>query len=96
VTDERALAVLGCPPDASEAQIKTCYRAALHAAHPDRGGTADRLADVLAAWRALQASAHARTRCRACAGTGRQKVRAGFSAVSVVCADCRGSGRRAL
>lgn len=50
--------VLGCGPDATLASAQAAYRRAAAAAHPDRGGSHERMVAVNAAW------AKARETCR--------------------------------
>lgn len=44
---------LGCPPEASAAELRRAYRHALRAAHPDLGGNTARLLEVRDAWAVL-------------------------------------------
>jgi DnaJ domain len=43
-------AVLGVAPDASDADLRAAYRAALRRAHPDSGGSGDGISSITAAW----------------------------------------------
>ncbi|MQA85892.1 MAG: DnaJ domain-containing protein [Streptosporangiales bacterium] len=51
-------AVLGLPrdPDLTDQDVHRAYRIRLRAAHPDRGGTPDRAAQIAAAYTALRSA----------------------------------------
>jgi len=88
--------LLGVPDDADLPTIQTAYRALCRTMHPDTGKV------NVSAFHALQA-AYARLRaellpsmgkCEPCKGSGRIEQMAGFSAMSVYCPACGGSGGR--
>lgn len=90
--DHEAFAVLGLARDASEAEIKSGYRARLMLAHPDHGGTPRALARVLEAWKVLRVGASARRRCHGCGGVGRVTRLVNWMPLVSVCARCAGTG----
>src|SRR4051812_36676913 len=57
MTPKQAREVLNAPAGAGEHEIGRAYRAAVKAAHPDHGGDADRLREVIEARRILKAMA---------------------------------------
>jgi curved DNA-binding protein len=57
MTPKQAREVLNAPAGAGEHEIGKAYRAAVKAAHPDHGGDADRLREVIEAHRILKAMA---------------------------------------
>ncbi|GAC1397297.1 MAG: hypothetical protein NVS4B12_03920 [Ktedonobacteraceae bacterium] len=53
VERQRALAVLGLPPNATPQQIKRRYRALAKRYHPDRGGDRQQMQRIIAAYTLL-------------------------------------------
>ncbi len=53
VERQRALAVLGLPPNATPQQIKRRYRALAKRYHPDRGGDRQQMQRIIAAYELL-------------------------------------------
>lgn len=91
-----ALKRVGARIDMSEDEIRACVRWALLEAHPDRGGSEQAIAEVLAARKVLQATAADRTTCPVCKGFGKvKKIGANWRPFMMLCEACRGSGRKA-
>lgn len=91
-------------PDLQEADVTSYYRAAVKTAHPDTAegsieafAKVDRAKHVLLHWLRRPSSDAAQERaqldrCPRCGGTGRLTLHKGFSKMSMVCPNCRGSG----
>jgi DnaJ-domain-containing protein 1 len=45
--------ILGCEPNATEAEVKSAYKKKAHECHPDLGGSADKFKQVQAAYEAI-------------------------------------------
>jgi DnaJ-class molecular chaperone len=96
MTMNEALRFLGCSADASEVEIRRAYREACRQSHPDLGGDRGTFERVHVAWRVLESTRAERTRCPDCQGTGYVTKRVNFTSVlTMLCAKCGGSGRKA-
>jgi DnaJ-class molecular chaperone len=93
LTDAEAFNLLGIPPTASEAEIRSAYRVKVREAHPDLGGHAD-LSRVLEARRVLELSRTERVKCPRCHGKGSYRRFTGFYTLTVACDLCGGSGKK--
>lgn len=96
-------ATLGAHRQMTDGELRTLYRAAARAAHPDRGGDVARFRAVTAAYAALQTTqdraryakrlALSLPPCPACSGAGTQTRTRSFRHVEVAgCPACSGSG----
>lgn len=75
--------VLGILPSATDEEIKDAYRRAIQAAHPDRGGSAEKFQEIRAAFAELQ-----RRPCPDCGGKGFITERRGAFVSKKECPRC--------
>jgi DnaJ-class molecular chaperone len=85
--------LLGLEPTASPAHVRLAFLQKAKTAHPDAGGTAEEFAALRRAEREALALAR-ETPCEECEGTGTVEIRRGFSAMSMRCGICGGTGRK--
>lgn len=90
-----ALAQVGAQETMSEDEIRTCVRAAMLRAHPDRGGSSVAMYALLDARKVIEQTAEIRQICPTC--EGRKTVKAqgrNWRFYDALCPTCRGSGRK--
>ena len=89
----RAFEKLGLTQDASLAEVKAAWRRLAFIYHPDReGGDAAEFDLCNKAYQACLVEAAKAKPCKGCGGTGKQMVNSGFTATSISCRLCAGSG----
>ena len=93
MTPAEAFALLGLPEDAAPDAVRSAYRLAAKAAHPDAGGSPEAFGRLTEALAVALAAATAERVCRACSGMGSFEASKGFYRVRLRCAECAGTGR---
>lgn len=102
MSDERAFELIGLPPTATEREVQRSYRTLALVRHPDRGGTAEAMAELNEAHEvALEAVREREEKkpeggapsgdepeCKECGDTKKVKVTRGWSSVEVACPKC--------
>lgn len=96
-------AVLGVSRASSKEELKAARDRAARAVHPDKGGSAEAMAQVNLAYKTLVNPRDRRNylillgasgrRCDTCSGTGVRRLQKGFRKVPAsICDACQGSG----
>lgn len=94
MTVDDAFRTLGLAKDVGAEVIRKRYRDLARSAHPDAGGTTDRMTALRSAHDAALAFALSPRDCGRCEGEGKVVVhRSGFRTYWGDCADCGGTGR---
>ena len=88
-----SLEILGLTMHSTVEEVKAAHRALAFATHPDQGGTVEEFHIVQAAYKEALAYAESAP-CRACEGSGKQKITKGFTTLAMPCKVCGGSGKR--
>lgn len=96
-------AVLGVSRASSKEELKAARDRAARAVHPDKGGSAEAMAEVNLAYKTLVNPRDRRNylillgasgrKCDTCSGTGVRRLQKGFRKVPAsICDACQGSG----
>lgn len=88
----RCFEQLGLPDSALPSEVRARWRELASEHHPDRGGDAEAFNDYRQAYEQALHEAQQPVPCGGCEGTGKKRVRRGFSEVRLPCTDCDGKG----
>ena len=83
---------LGLTISATAEEVKAAWRSAASRTHPDRGGDSAEFTRLRKAYEDSLAFAEAVKSCESCNGSGKIKQVHGWSAISMPCTLCNGSG----
>ena len=95
MTTDEAFAILGLRPGASVEEVRQAWHDVAGRTHPDAGGSAEEFQRAREAYYLVRSITPRTPRgaCLTCFGSGRRRVRSGFSTVNLSCAACGGSGK---